>query len=338
MHRISYFPIIIASIIMLLSGCGTDDRFEVEGTFVGKAPASVRLLYYANGALQNVPTAVVDGKFHVQGKTKRPTIVEVFMPDKTRIATMVVDNGETIECEITSGTPYGFTLKGNALSEALSKWVADNRTTLADGNPAKINAAVTKYVEGHLKDMLSTVLLMCYYDASANLTEAVKLFDMIDPGARPLYLTEGFSEMLGRMITASSSKLTEPIKYYVNRDSSHTLNLKERPYTLIAITSQMLGRDSIRGHLKDIGAHKNVKVVELSVDNDTLVWRHSIAADSAQWEHGWLPGGVMSGAGFLTVPRLPYFVLTDTAGNQLLRTDGISEVVERLNSMSEISE
>jgi len=324
--------------MVLLVGCGSDDRFEVEGKFIGEAPASVRLLYYANGALQNVPTAVVDGKFRIQGKTKRPTIVEIFMPDKSRIATMVVDNGETLECEIMSGTSYGFTVKGNGLSESLSKWVADNRATLAEGNPARINAAVAKYVEGNATDILSTVLLMSYYDSSSDLTGAVRLFDMIDPGARPLYLTEGFSEMLGRMITASSSRLTEPISYYVSRDSSRTLNLKEHPYTLIAITSQMLGRDSIRGHLKEIGAKKNIKVVELSVDNDSLLWRHSIAADSAQWEHGWLPGGVMSGTGLLTVPRLPYFILSDTVGNQLLRTDGISEVVDRVKSIAEISE
>ncbi len=338
MLRISYFSIIITSIIVLLAGCGSDDHFEVEGTFIGEAPSSVRLLYYANGSLQNVPTAVVDGKFHIQGKTKRPTIVEIFMPDKSRIATMVVDNEETLECEISSGTPYGFTVKGNALSESLSKWVADNRKTLAEGNPERINAAVAKYVDGNVKDMLSTVLLMSYYDASADLAGAVKLFDMIEPVARPMYLTEGFSEMLGRMITASGSKLTKPISYYVSRDSSCTLNLKEHPYTLIAITSQMLGRDSIKGHLKKIGAKKNIKVIELSVDNDSLLWRHSIAADSAQWDHGWLPGGVMSGAGLPTIPRLPYFILTDTVGNQLLRTGGISEVVERLKSIAKISE
>lgn len=338
MLRISYFSTIITLIMVILTGCGSDDRFEVEGTFVGEAPSSVRLLYYANGALQNVPTAVVDGKFHIQGMTKHPTIVEIFMPDKSRIATMVVDNGETLQCEITSGTPYGFNVKGNALSESLSKWVAGNRKTLADGNPERINAAVAKYAEGNVKDMLSTVLLMSYYDASADLTGAVKLFDMIDPQARPMYLTEGFSEMLGRMITASSSKLTNPISYYVSRDSSRTLDLKERPYTLIAITSQMLGRDSIKGHLKEIGTKKNIKVIELSVDNDSLLWRHSIAADSAQWEQGWLPGGVMSGAGLPTIPRLPYFILTDTVGNQLLRTGGISEVVERLNRIAKISE
>ncbi len=325
MLRISYFTVIFAAILTLLCGCGSNDHFVVEGEFEGEAPQSVRALYFANGALRNAPVSVREGKFKVEGRSEQPVIIDIYLPDRTRIATVVAHNGETVKLKLNSAKPFDFSAEGDDTAEKLSEWVAANATTLSGGNRLAVNKLIERYIESHKAELLSTVLLMSYYDSSVDPLKAAELFDIIDAEARPLYMVEGFSEMLGRMKSGANSVITEPISYYVARDSSNVFKPADHPYTLIALTSSMLGRDSIVGELKQLSTLDRLKLVELSVDNDSMAWRRSIIPDSAAWTQGWLPGGAMrAGVEQLSVPRLPYFVVVDSTGHQLLRTPSVT--------------
>lgn len=334
MLKNSYLSIVIAALVLLFGSCGHGDRFVIEGQFEGEAPQSVRALFYAEGALHNVPVTVNDGKFRVEGRSPQPVIIDIYLPDRTRVATLVAQNGETLELTLNKDKPLSFSAKGDDTSEALSAWIKDNSSALTTGDPLAINAAIEKYVAANSDKLLSSVLLLGYYDSSIDPVAAAELFDRIDPQARPSYLVDGYSEMVGISKAAIDASVTYPIPYYVGRDSANIMEASANPYTLLAVTSANLGRDSIVSILKEWAAEPSLKVVELSIDTDSTAWRRSIAPDSAAWAQGWLPGGPMSaGVDRLSLPRLPYFILVDSTGSQLLRTPSITVVDEHLPAL-----
>ncbi len=335
MLRIPYFTLIIAAFFTLLCGCSDTERFVIEGQFEGEAPQSVRALYYAQGALQNAPVSVREGKFQIDGRSSEPVIVDIYLPDKTRIATLVVRNGEKVKLKV-SAKPYSFSAEGDDTSEELSKWVKDNASVLSGASTVEINEVIGKYIEHNRDNLLATVLLLSYYDSSVDPLAAARLFDMIDADARPSYMVEGYSEMLGRMKVGIEGVVVDPISYYVGRDSANIFLPKENRYTLLALTSTLHGRDTIVGELARLVDNDSVKVLELSVDTDSTIWRRSIAPDSASWKQGWLPGGVMSaGLEQLALPRLPYFVIVDSVGNQLLRSSSVTAAGMRASAIAE---
>ena len=60
---------------------------------------------------------------------------------------------------------------------------------------------------------------------------------------------------------------------------------------------------------------------DVELDIDTPAWRRITRPDSAGWIQAWLPGGTASrGIDSLAVPSLPYFIVADSTGSQLLRT------------------
>lgn len=333
MLKIPYFSLILTIILTLLCACSDRDRFVIEGQFEGEAPQSVRALFYAQGALQNVPVSVREGKFVIEGRSSDPVIIDIFLPDKTRIATLVATNGETVKLKL-SAKPYSFSAEGDDTSEELSKWVKDNASTLNGGDSEEINGIIEKYIKDNRDNLLSTVLLLSYYDSSLDPVEGASLFDMIAADVRPSSMVEGYSEMLGRMKAGIEGVVVDPIAYYVARDSANIFTPRDQHYTLLALTSTMHGRDTIVGELARLAENDSVKVVELSVDRDSTVWRRSIAPDSAAWVQGWLPGGVMSaGVEQLAIPRLPYFVIVDSVGNQLLRSPSVTAASRRAASI-----
>lgn len=334
MLKNSYFTIVFMALAMLLASCGHSDRFVIEGQFEGEAPQSVRALFFAEGALQNVPVTVNEGKFRIEGRSELPVIIDIYLPDRMRVATVVAQNGETLEVKLNKDKPFSFSIKGDDTSEALSAWVKESSSILTSADPLAINEAVEKYVGTNSDNLLSTVLLLSYYDSSIDPVGAAALFDRIAPQARPSHLIDGYSEMVGTMKAAIESSLTQPISYYVGRDSANIMEASSNPYTLLAVTSANLGRDSIISILRECAAKPSLKVLELSIDGDSTVWRHSIAPDSAAWAQGWLPGGPMSaGIEQLALPRLPYFILVDSTGTQLMRTPSITAVTDRLPAL-----
>ncbi|MDE6309320.1 MAG: hypothetical protein K2L81_03900, partial [Muribaculaceae bacterium] len=176
MLKIPYFSLIFATILALLSSCSDGDRFVIEGEFEGEAPQSVRALFYAQGALHNVPVSVREGKFVVEGQSSDPVIVDIFLPDKNRIATVVARDGEKVKLKL-STKPYSFSAKGDEISEQLSEWVKDNASVLAGGDAAAINGVVEKYIKGNRDNLLSTVLLLSYYNSSIDPLAGTQLFD-----------------------------------------------------------------------------------------------------------------------------------------------------------------
>lgn len=323
MLRYSYLCFIIAVLSLSVSGCSSDG-FHVEGKIAGAGRQNLRAVYYADGAMRMIPAMVENGSFAFDGRASEPALVELYTSDRTLVGRFVVKNGENIRCEFDRKNPWLMTIEGNELSGRWAEFLRDNARLLSEGSRADVNALVANYVERNSDDPLSSLLLLTLYDAGADPTGAAGLLAKTDPDSRPHSLLEGYEHLLAVVNDSLAAAPVGPMRVYSVHDSMMTFRPSKRGVTLISLSTAATGRsDSIVKRLKTLsegGKSGSVSILDLSLDADTVAWRESIAADSARWTQAWAPGGLGAAAVEpLAVSRVPYFIVTDSAGCQLYR-------------------
>lgn len=314
---------------LILSSCGDSDSFTIEGTVEENPSMNLRFIYQNNSALQKGITAVRDGKFEFKGVASNPTIVEILDNDFRPLGRVYIKNGQQIKCKLTRGNPFAISVSGDETSSRWASFLNANRQTLLDGSPATTNLLIEKYVGDHPEDIVSTLLMLTSYDASADALRADSVMSSIDIEARPSSLVDGFNSLLQRLVSETASRPVAPIPFYNMRDSLVDFRPSAKPLSLLALSNNSSGRaDSIVPALKRLSRKSlrpKLQIVDFSTDKDTIAWHRSIRPDSASWQQGWAPGAIASpGINRLGIPAVPYFIVIDSAGNQLLRSRSIS--------------
>lgn len=322
-------------LLLVLAACSADDQFRVNGSIEGKPTMNLRAGYYADGKYKTVITAVREGEFEFFGDAGQPSILEITDYDYRPIARLYVRNGQTYEIGLEQGKPYSVKASGNAENERWSAFLRENAEALA---ARKGNSLIESYIAGHPADVVSTLLLLTEYDASGRPFMADSLLASIDPDARPAFLTDGYGFMAQRVSHAVASADVLPLRYIDTRDSLMNFNPASQPYSLIALSlRESARRDSVVKTLRSLSRKytpRRLGILDFSLDADTMVWKRGIRADSASWKQGWVPGGV---AGMtidaLGAPALPYLIVCDSTGRQLLRTPYAGVAEKYLNSL-----
>lgn len=324
MLKHGYLCLLSALLAAALAACGSDS-FNVEGRIEGVGRQNLRAVYYADGAVKMVPAMVIDGKFSITARAAVPTLVELYTSDRRLLGRFVVKNGETIKCEFDYHNPYDVTIEGNDLSERWADFLRGNSDALARGdNPADVNALVARYVEQNPSDPLSPLLLVTLYDSAFDPAGAQTLLDRIDPADRPSSLLDGYAEMLASVNDKSALAPVKELRLYCLKDSMATYRPARHKASMICFSTAGSGRnDSIVKTLKRLakatsGADR--LILDISLDADTVQWKQAIEKDSATWTQTWAPGAVAAASvAPLAIDRLPFFIVTDSAGNQLYR-------------------
>lgn len=308
----------------MLVSCGDNSEFRVAGEITGMGTQNLRIFYYADGAVQSVTSAALDGKFRFAGNSKNPTIVEIFSSNRTFIGRVMVKNGEEINCKFDRNDRYNVSLSGNDVSSEWGKFLRDNAGTFATGDYSLINKAVAGYVAKHRNNMLSTVLLLTEYHVPDNELEADSLLQSIAPEACPEYLVEGFRHQLAEIGSAAARGEIYPMNLYCSADSLYGYNPEKSSVSVLCFTSSGAAqRDSavaaMRLWSKDYKPSR-LQIVDISFATDTAVWHEDIRNDSASWTQCWAPGSVAEKSiERLSIPRTPYFIVVDSLGHQLYR-------------------
>ena len=305
--------------------CGDSDSFTIEGTVDGNATLNLRFIYYTNGSLVKGLTAARDGKFEYKGVALNPCVVEILDNDFRPMGRVYVSNGDRIECHLTRNAPEKIQVSGNEISERWAKFLNDNadRLTSAGGNDA-----IEEYVRKNPSDIVSTLLMLTSYDASSDALRADSIMSSINPEMRPSLLVDNFNSLLQRLVSSVSTDTIAPISCLNMRDSLVDFNPSAKALSLIVISDASSGRsDSIvpvLGRLYRRSSRPSLQLADISVDKDTMSWHKSVRPDSASWPQLWVAGSLASpGIDRLGVPALPYFIVTDSAGVQLLRTPSV---------------
>lgn len=333
MNRLILF---ILSVLILSAGaCSSDDSFRVNGVIEGKPTMNLRAGYYADGKYKTVITAVREGEFEFFGNAGQPAILEITDYEYRPIARLYVRNGETYDIRLEQGQPYSIHASGNDENERWSAFLRDNSAKLQGG---EANSVVAAYINSHPDDIVSTFLLLTEYDASVNIAEADTLFATIAPEARPSALTEGYAFILERLASAVAGAEVPPLKYIDRRDSLMSFNPARQEYSVIAVSTQQNQRsDSLVPALRRLSKKfpkKRLQILDFSLDGDTMVWKRAARMDSATWNQGWVAGGLAGmSVDRLCIPSLPFIIVCDSTGRQLIRTPYTGVAEKYLNTI-----
>ena len=296
---------------------------------------NLRAGYYANGTYNTLITAVREGEFEFYGKASQPALLEITDYERRPLARMLVVNGETYNVEIDPSDKYGITVSGNEVNERWSSFLRKNSKALQ----ADLNGTIAEYIHGHNNDLVSTLLLITLFDASHAAEYADSLMAMIAPEARPSNLTESYNYVLHRLVSETASADVLPLKYIDRDDSLRSFNPAKQPYALLVIspTGIAMRGDSIVPALRRLHkaySEKNLALLDFSLDSDANEWKRNTLPDSAEWKQAWAAGGVAAmGIERLAIPRTPFFIICDSAGRQLYRSEYLAPAEAKLDSL-----
>lgn len=313
----------IGLLTAVAASCGDSGRFAVQGTVEGDKSMNLRYVFYNGNAFAQGITAVRDGHFSFEGITTQPAMMELYDNDYRLLGRLYVANGDEIECTIDPTDAYRLRAAGNQVVERWTRWLRDNADRL---NAGEADSLVEKYVGQHPADIVSTLLLTTLYDASTpdGVRRADSLLTLIEPDARPMNITQSLIAQIDGNLHAADMRVGD-FKARVLDKGPDTLRVADAPLSVYALSTEHTNRkDSVMPLLRHLhkrsGSH-SVRVIDISLDTDTTAWRRITRLDSAGWTQAWMPGGTCArGIDSLGVPSLPYFIVADSTGRQLLRT------------------
>lgn len=317
-------------LLLVTSGCSKQRFFKIKGEITGLGAQTVSMLYYAGGGLQRA-TVYGDGAggFEIRGESANPTLAVLTLGDGTVLANLVVENGNNLSLKGSLEHPMAIAVKGSGVSSDIAKWQAQNEMLLQSGDAAAINACVKEFVEQNKGSLAATAVLVTHFRIPGNEILADSLMTIIKPDSRPGAVVQNFSSVLAHQISSKTLATVKPMLLSTVTDSAYYFVPTSHTVSLISfLPDKRLCRDSIVPLLRSLRSRysgKKLVIIEISSSLDSTQWRRSVSADSAKWVQSWAPASV-SGAAVraLSVPQVPYFIVTDSAGNQLLRTHSVS--------------
>lgn len=336
MHKI-IFVTLFSLLSAILSGCSGPDSFAVKGHVKGDATINLRALYYVDGALQSSIFPADRGSFAFKGRAPEGAVVEILDNDYRLLGRFYAVNGDEIDVTIDPKSPASAKVnKGSDIAVRWAQWLNANAKTIDSRNSKIINALAAKYVKAHPQDIVSTLIITTVYDASVDPEGASRLLSSIAPEARPTALTEAMATLLMYADTNAAKRRVSPLTLMAQGDTVTTFSPRKHRLSLLVFSDENSGRaDSIVPALRRLRkAHtdKALGIMDVSLDADTLAWLRSTRNDTATWDAAWGKGGIASAAlKPLAIPRIPYFIVTDSVGSQIYRGASISQALKKID-------
>lgn len=318
---------------LLLASCSARDSFTVDGTLADGATMNLRVVYNGPDNVNNVLTAARDGKFGFKGQApENGTLVEILDNDYRRLAFFYAENGDKLKVTVDPSGKQPQQVEGNDADGRLCEWLAKNARVMNGRDSRAINAAVAAYVRGYSDDIVSTVLMAALYDARTDPAGAAKLLELIAPAARPASMVQ--PAMLTLPGGTAPAKVLPFNVFSSVSDTVVSFSPRKHARTLLVFSQGVNTRDSIVTALRKFyrSRPKNVGVLDVRFDTDTMQWRMAVRRDSVTWPAAWVAGAVSApGIDRLAIPTLPYFIVADSTGAQLYRGTSLSRAIKTAN-------
>ena len=340
LKRGAAFGVLCTVMAVALAGCGSGPEFRVAGLVKGLGTQNLQVVYYADGAFQQVSAPAIDGKFSAIGRTDGPTLVWVYNNAGSPVGRFIADRGDALEVEFSVSNPLEVKMKGNDESELLAKvnrasQSASGATKATVADHYALNEAVDRFVRRNSSSAVAAAVLTEYFwlDESSR-AQAVELLELIKADARPENIVRSFSyslaetEFADSLLAARHSPLRAGLRLISDRGHGHdSLSVRESRHTLLIFSDEHSRRnDSVSNVVKTLANRAGMKVADISFDGDTVTWRRSLGdASSSGPLRFWAPGAAATpGLEPLRIGRLPFFVLCDSTARILYRGSSAS--------------
>lgn len=318
----TYILYIIAVLTALLAtACGHSDSFRVHGELTDGSSINLRVVYYTNGSVITGITASNAGKFMYEGQAAKPALVELYDNDYRLLGRLIARNGEDIEVKLDRTNPYRISIDGNDTGEALAAYLSANADDLQSASIAGRNRLIAARVKAEPASPVSYLLLVTEFSTPGYEQLADSLLSLIPEEARIEGVSAGFEAMLRRVADGVADDKVMPVPYMVSGGRTRMFRPSDTPLSLIILSDARTSGDSVLNVMRDLSRHERkgrFDILDLNLDQDTMVWRRTVRNDSATWTQGWAAGGISArGVDRLGVSALPCFVLVDSAGRRL---------------------
>lgn len=312
-------------VLIALGGC-VKNEVKVDFQLPKNVNDAYKMIYYASdpakGWFVETVAAVQQGKVQMICATRNPTIVFIMESGSVPRAAFYAERGDKIKITGDSSDPFSWQISGNKLTEEWSQWRLDSRSSLASGDPKKINKAVSDYVKKNPDKPLSTLLLLIYYDRRADEATFHKLWKLLEGKAlEPKWMQLVSRSDLLKDAPVFTDKLNSIILHTYG-NGVDTLMLGKKPMLLYFWREGDAERNEGIGILKDLAKEfpdSAARVIaDVCFDPDSIAWQSAVRRDSlVKVVRGWNFRGetdsVMMRAG---VGRTPWFIVFDSKGKE----------------------
>lgn len=334
MHNTAITIIMALLTALCLTGCGGPESFKITGEVTDGSTINLYVKYHGANAVRTGVTAARQGKFEAEFSSPEPTIVEILDNEYNILARMFLKNGDEMNVTIDRANPTASKVTGNEISQRWSELINEHAAALTSGDSKKINDMIEAYIKANPADPVGALMFAEFYDSSTDPVHAMEVMEMIDIDARPDGVLDPCATIVGRFADAESYGKVKPIKYRVaESDSVRIFSPCDKKVSLISLSNENSKRsDDIVPELKKIAKDfpsKKLQMIDFVLYSDTNAFKRVTYRDSATWIQAWLPGGILGkGLAELSVPDMPYFIVTDSAGTQLYRGTSASEAAD----------
>lgn len=328
------FSLIALSLLALLAvSCGSSTEFRITGVVEDLGTQNLRVYYCTNGAVRSSIAPAIDGKFNFVGQTSEPVLVQFSTNNGFVVGRVIVEGGDVVDARLNLGDLSRTELKGNKESEMLGRFISSNAEAIKNGDREKIDRAVEEFVRANPSRMVAGVVLTEFFDFNGKEQLAMELFETLEPQARPQALSEGVEMMLSRLVVPADSLRVGKFSLFGGKDSLETLSPAKNRLTVMLFTDALSRKaDSVSDMAARVAARKGVKVIDVSVDNDTSAWKRSLRElpEGSPLGKGvksyWVPGAIaMEEFIPLSIGEIPFFAVVDSLGRVVYRGRSLSE-------------
>ncbi len=341
-------------LLALFVGSCTKNEFRIEGKIDGGAQRGLKAMYVAYSSntdeLVSQELAFENGAFQLHGATRYPTIVWLFSSDRRLLYAVYAEKGDKLEIKGDFNHPYLWQVKGNKPMEQYSDWVRRNEALLPSmvggysgpggspgmsmsfrepdesgrgrGTAEELNAAVAGYVKEHTGDVCSALLLLTFYDRTADEAGFNRLWGS-------LTLDKEDKERLLHVAMTVTSESREkasglpmvPITLRTPADTLSTLNPARARATVVYFWKES-GGSELREALRAMSRlPQDIAVADIYLDPDSSQWHSALRGDTTSRRRSfWAFAGPMDvSLQRLSLPGAPYVIVADRKGSQLYR-------------------
>lgn len=330
----SFILFILATLMMSCSGarnftvdveCESDSHRMLVLTFVD-----------SHNGIQQLNASLDNNRASFIGENPEWTPAYLSWADGEPIVTLIVRNGDRLKIKLPARSDEPVEIKGSKPSLRLADFHSRNKLRRGNPVPDSLNIAIAGYIHNNPDDPVSTYLLTDYFMCVGHEQEADSLLSVIAENARPQSMLRNYGSVNSRILAFKPEKI-HSFTLFTATDSFVTIRPGRNKRTLIAVLSAVASERSEQvKQLKKLSQKADSlrwQIIELSFASDSARWRSSIAADTASWLQSWSPGGSAAPPiRRLDIPRQPFFVMIDSAGNQVHRSSSIEAAIDAMSN------
>lgn len=319
-------------LVLLAAGCSKPEQFTLSGELNNLRDRGVSAIWYDGSSIHTQPLLLADdGKgFRLEGYANRPVVVTLMLSDGSVAATVITSNGDNVKLKTDADAPWLGEITGSRSTAALYAFMTEH----AGDEPSQLNEMIAQYVAAHPGSPESTVMVTTFFYTPDNEARADSLLRSIKPEARPVSLTGSFQQLLGRQLSADATIHSGLMSFYDSNGKVARFSPSLHSYSLLALVSTDKAQiDSLRTALEALPEMppRRFAAMEISTAPDSIAWAQSIRDDSVAHHRVWTPAVIADARiSKLSVPDVPFYILVDSAGNQLVRTRRLSVALDEL--------